>query len=67
VREYVGQMDGGLGSAEFLDELVPVDEWVKTDVQHTTPKQPQNEAATDRAATHEQAQENGQAQTAAKP
>jgi integrase len=24
VREYVGQMDDGLGDAEFLDELIPI-------------------------------------------
>lgn len=26
-RVYVGTMDSGLGSADFLDELIPVDEW----------------------------------------
>lgn len=67
VREYVGQMDGGLGGAEFLDELVPVDEWVTTGVQRSTPKQPQNRAETDGTATHDQAGADGQPQTAATP
>jgi integrase len=67
VREYVGKMDGGLGSAEFLDELVPVDEWVSTDVQHTTPKQPQSGAATNGSTAHEHAAESDQPQTAGSP
>lgn len=40
VREYVGQMDDGLGDADFLDELIPVEEWA-TGGQQTTPEQPQ--------------------------
>jgi integrase len=27
VREYVGTMDDGLGEADFLDELIPVEVW----------------------------------------
>jgi hypothetical protein len=27
VREYVGTMDEGIGEADFLDELIPVEGW----------------------------------------
>jgi hypothetical protein len=27
VREYVATMDDGLGEADFLDELIPVEVW----------------------------------------
>jgi hypothetical protein len=39
VREYVGQMDQGLGDAEFLDKLIPA-QWA-TDGQQPTHQQPQ--------------------------
>jgi integrase len=40
-RVYVGRMDSGLGDAEFLDELIPVDGWA-TDGQHPTRTEQQN-------------------------
>jgi integrase len=52
VREYVGAMDDGLGDAEFLDELIPVDEWARAG-QESTPEQPQNGAFENGAATHD--------------
>jgi hypothetical protein len=42
VRAYAGTMDDGLGSAEFLDELIPVEGWA-TDGQPNTRRQPQTE------------------------
>ena len=40
MRAYAGTMDDGLGSAEFLDELIPVERWA-TDGQPATREQPQ--------------------------
>jgi integrase len=40
-RVYVGQMDSGLGDAEFLDELIPVEGWA-TDGLHPTRREAQD-------------------------
>jgi Protein of unknown function (DUF3631) len=40
-RVCVGQLDSGLGGAEFLDELIPVEGWA-TNGQHPARRQPQN-------------------------
>ncbi|MEK6327619.1 MAG: site-specific integrase [Actinomycetota bacterium] len=61
VREYVGTMDDGLGDAEFLDELIPVEGWA-TGGQREARSQPQNGSDSagvsppDQAANHEQPQ-----------
>jgi hypothetical protein len=42
VRVYTGQMDDGLGKADFLDEVIPVEKWA-TDGQPNTRRQPQTD------------------------
>ena len=42
-RVYTGRMDDGLGKADFLDEVIPVEKWA-TDGQPNTRKQPQTDA-----------------------
>ncbi len=42
-RVYTGRMDDGLGKADFLDEVIPVEKWA-TDGQPNTHKRPQTDA-----------------------
>jgi hypothetical protein len=46
-RVYVGQMDNGLGDADFLDDLIPVDGARATGGQRDTHRQPQIEDSGD--------------------
>jgi integrase len=66
VREYVGTMDAGIGTADFLDELVPVDKWA-TSGQPTTHEQPQNGNEAAGKNPNGQAANGDQPQTAATP
>jgi integrase len=65
-RVYVGQMDSGLGDAEFLDELIPVEGWA-TNGQHPTRRRPQNGNGSPRANPHQQADTAQQPRTTAEP
>jgi integrase len=58
-RVYVGTMDRGLGDADFLDELIPVQEWA-TDGQHATRRQPQIAGGGEALSGHSQARNGDQ-------
>jgi hypothetical protein len=68
VREYVGAMDDGLGDAEFLDELIPVDglDIGASRGQDPTRNRRQNGSCEDEPATHDHACAAEQRQTTPK-
>ena len=47
-RVYTGQMDDGLGKADFLDEVIPVEKWA-LDRQRASREQPEKDAQPNRA------------------
>ena len=59
-------MDAGLGDAEFLDELIPVEEWA-TDGQRPTRKQPQNGDGPSGENSHQRGEKGPQPQAPAEP
>ncbi len=54
-RVYTGRMDDGLGKADFLDEVIPVEKWA-TDGQPNTRKQPQTDQRSNGEKPHSDAE-----------
>jgi integrase len=65
-RVYVGQMDSGLGDAEFLDELIPVEGWA-TNGQHAARDQQENGSGKPGTNPHQPAETGQEPQAPAEP